>query len=188
MGKLNMKILRKALCHGTVGIALQCSPSLQSIVKTFVALLFSVVPQILITILHLQWKKSTKEFWKKFRKINQIFDQSDNLISCDCYDIPEFKKNENKRIASHIYSQSKYFLHFSPHQRFKKFLNLFNLKIDIICISESRISTKSPQTTSTDLPGHNIEQTPINPLLEGLWSIFPKPFHINHGKSFIHIV
>ena len=38
------------------------------------------------------------------------------------------------------------------------FLNLFNDKFDIICSSESRISTKHPQTT--DLPGFNIEQMP----------------------------
>ena len=42
----------------------------------------------------------------------------------------------------------------------RNFLNLINLKIDIICISESRISTKNPQTTNIDLPGYNIEQTP----------------------------
>ena len=36
--------------------------------------------------------KKTKEFLKKFCEMNQMFDQSDNLISCDYYDIPEFKK------------------------------------------------------------------------------------------------
>ena len=43
----------------------------------------------------------------------------------------------------------------------RNFLNFVNQKIDIICISESRISTKNPpQTTKIDLPGYNIEQTP----------------------------
>ena len=41
----------------------------------------------------------------------------------------------------------------------KNFLNLINQKIDIICISESRISRKNTQTTNIDLPGYNIEQT-----------------------------
>ena len=36
--------------------------------------------------------KKTKEFPKKFREMNQIFDQSDSLISCDYYEIPEFNK------------------------------------------------------------------------------------------------
>ena len=40
------------------------------------------------------------------------------------------------------------------------FVNLVNHKFGIICISESRISTKHPKTTNTDLPGFNIEQTP----------------------------
>ena len=37
-----------------------------------------------------------KEFLKKFHEMNQIFDQSDNLISCDYYDISEFKKTTIK--------------------------------------------------------------------------------------------
>ena len=39
-----------------------------------------------------QINKKTKGFLKKFRKMYQIFHQSDNLITCDYYDIPEFKK------------------------------------------------------------------------------------------------
>ena len=42
----------------------------------------------------------------------------------------------------------------------RTFLNLINHKFDIICISESRISTKHLQTTNIDLPSINIEQTP----------------------------
>ena len=41
----------------------------------------------------------------------------------------------------------------------RNLLNLVNQKIDI-CISESRTSTKNPQTTNIGLPGYNIEQTP----------------------------
>ena len=40
--------LKKIPCHGTARIALQSFPSLQSIIKTFIALLFPVVPQTLI--------------------------------------------------------------------------------------------------------------------------------------------
>ena len=42
----------------------------------------------------------------------------------------------------------------------RNILNLVDQKIDIIYISESRISIKNPQTTNMDLPGYNIEQTP----------------------------
>ena len=92
--------------------------------------------------------------------MNQIFDQSDNLISCDYYDIPEFKKMkiiEQKDLSIIHLNISLISSHIND---LRNFLNLINQKIDIICISESRISTKNPQTTSTDLPGYNIEQTP----------------------------
>ena len=91
--------------------------------------------------------------------MNQIFDQSDNLINCDYYDIPEFKKMkiiEQKDLSIIHLNISSISSHIND---LRNFLNLINQKIDIICISESRISTKNPQTTSTDLPGYNIEQT-----------------------------
>ena len=46
----------------------------------------------------------------------------------------------------------------------KNFLNLVNQKIDIISISDSRISTNKTQTTNIDLPGY---KPLLNPLLEG---------------------
>ena len=63
-----------------------------------------------------------KEFLKNFHEMNQIFDQSDNLISCDCYDISEFKKTTIKEKQDlFIIHRLEYFLNFSPHQWFKKF-------------------------------------------------------------------
>ena len=85
--------------------------------------------------------------------MNQIFDQSDSLISCDYYDIPEFKKmkiTEQKDLSIIHLNISSISSHIND---LRNFLNLINQKIDIICISESRISTKNPQTTSIDLPG-----------------------------------
>ena len=35
---------------------------------------------------------NTKEFLKKFRKMSQIFEQSENSLSCDYYHISDFKK------------------------------------------------------------------------------------------------
>ena len=49
----------------------------------------------------------------------------------------------------------------------RTFLNLANHKFDIICISESRISVKHPQTTNIDLPGFKMEQTPTEPSAGG---------------------
>ena len=42
----------------------------------------------------------------------------------------------------------------------RTFLNLAHQKFDIICISESRLSSKYPQTTNIDLPGFKMERTP----------------------------
>ena len=104
--------------------------------------------------------KKTKEFLKKFCEMNQIFDQSDNLINCDYYDIPEFKKmkiREQQDLSILHLNISSISAHIND---LRKFLNLVDQKIDIICISGSRISTKNPQTTNIDLPGYNTEQTP----------------------------
>ena len=92
--------------------------------------------------------------------MNQIFDQSGNLISCDYYDIPEFKKmkiREQQDLSILHLNISSILAHIND---LRNFLNLVNQKIDIICTSESIISTKNPQTTNIDLPGYNIEQTP----------------------------
>ena len=92
-----------------------------------------------------------------FHEMNQIFDQSDNLISCDYYDIPEFKKmkiREQQDLSILHLNISSISAHIND---LRNFLNLVDQKIDIICISESRISIKNPQTTNIDLPGYNIE-------------------------------
>lgn len=49
----------------------------------------------------------------------------------------------------------------------RNFFNLVNEKIDIICISESRISIKDPETTNIELPVYNFEQTPTGSSAEG---------------------
>ena len=106
-----------------------------------------------------QIKQKTKEFLKKFRVMNQILDQSDNLISCDYYDIPEFKKmkmREQQVLSIFCLNISSISNHIN---NLKNFVNVVSHKIDIICMSERRISTKNPQTTNIDLPGYKIEQT-----------------------------
>ena len=105
-------------------------------------------------------QQKTKEFLKKFREMNQIFDQSNNLTSCDYYDIPEFKKmkirGQQDLSMLHLNISS-----ISAHiNNLSNFINLVDQKIDITCISESRISIKNPQTTNIDLPGSNTGQTP----------------------------
>ena len=96
--------------------------------------------------------KKTKEFLKKFRQMSQIFEQSENPLSCDYYDISDFKKLK-------INKQDLPFLHLnisfiSAHiDDLRTFLNLAHHKFDIICISEIRICVKHPQATNIDLTG-----------------------------------
>ena len=73
--------------------------------------------------------------------MSQIFEQSKNPLSCDYYDIPDFKKlNINKQQDLSIF-------HFDISSisanvdDLRTFLNLANHKFDIICTSKSRIST-----------------------------------------------
>ena len=101
--------------------------------------------------------EKTKEFLKRFPELSQIFKQSENPFSCDYYDISGFKKLKiNKQ-------QDLSILHLNISSisadidDLRAFFNLANHKFDIICISKSRISTKHPQTTNTDLPGFNIK-------------------------------
>ena len=103
-----------------------------------------------------------------FREMNQIFYQSDNLISCDYYAIPEFKKvkiREQQDLSILHLNISSISAHIND---LRNFLNLVDQKIDIICIPESRFSAKNPQTTNIDIPGYNIEKPLLNHLLEGL--------------------
>ena len=70
-----------------------------------------------------------------FREMNQIFDQSDNLISCDHYAIPEFKKmkiREQQDLSILHLNISSISAHIND---LRNFLNLVDQKIDIICIS-----------------------------------------------------
>ena len=107
---------------------------------------------ILITIIISQFlknmNKKTKEFLKKFREISQIVKQSKNLLSCDYYDISDFKKlkinKQHDLPILHLNISS-----ISAHiDDLRAFLNLINHKFDIICILKSRISTKHPQTAN----------------------------------------
>ena len=104
--------------------------------------------------------KKIKEFLKKFREMSQIFEQSENPLSCDYYDISDFKKlkiNKQQDLSILHLNISSISAHIDD---LRTFLNLAHHKFDIICISESRISLKHPQTTNIDLPGFNMEQTP----------------------------
>ena len=82
--------------------------------------------------------KKTREIMNCFCQINQVFDDNENVISCDYYNIDELTKlNINGQ-------HDLFILHlnislFSSHiNDLKIFLSLLTAKVDILCISESR--------------------------------------------------
>ena len=109
--------------------------------------------------------KKTKDFLKKFREMSQIFEQAENPLSCDYYDISDFKKRKiNKQqdlsiLHLNISSISSLF-------HLRTILNLAHHKFDIICISESRISLKHPPTAN--IKASTWSKLQLNLLLEGL--------------------
>ena len=109
-----------------------------------------------------------------------IFEQSENPLSCDYYDISDFKKLKiNKQDLSilHLNISS-----ISAHiDDLRTFLNLAHHKFDIICISE--ISLKHPQTTNIDLPGFNMEQTPTKSSAGGTLIYIPQSLSYKPRKD-----
>ena len=82
----------------------------------------------------------------RFKQVNQLFDQSENFISCDYYDADDLNKIViNQSDLTVIYLNiSSLALHIN---KLKLFLSLIKNKFDIICISESRITKNNSLTT-----------------------------------------
>ena len=91
--------------------------------------------------------------------MNQVLNKTENSISCDYFKIGEFKK---VKIKQHDFS----LLHLnimslcSYINELVTFFNLLETKFDIICITERRLSQKSPLTSNINIPECNIEHTP----------------------------
>ena len=101
--------------------------------------------------------KKTTENLKVFGKVSQLFDQSENSVSCDYYtpyELNKIKVKQEDLSVLHLNISS-----LSVHiDDLKNFLSELRIKFDIICISASRLSQKNPQTTNINLGGYNIEQ------------------------------
>ena len=103
--------------------------------------------------------QKTKIHLEKFKEPNQVLNETENNISCDYFEIDEFRKI---KIKQHNFS----LLHLnisllSSHiNELITFLNLLETKFDIICITESRISQKNPLISNINIPGYNIEHNP----------------------------
>ena len=99
-----------------------------------------------------KFDQQTKIHLEKFKELNQVLNKTENNISCDYFEIDEFKKI--KFLHLNILSLS------SHINELVTFLNLPETKFDIICITESRLSQKNPLTSNINIPGYNIEHTP----------------------------
>ena len=82
-----------------------------------------------------------------FKQVNQLFDQSENPISCNYYDTDDLNRiviNESDLTVIHLNISSQA-LHID---KLKLFFSLIKTKFDIICISESRITKNNSLTTN----------------------------------------
>ena len=110
--------------------------------------------------------KHTKEIQKKLKDLNKLFDHTENAVSCDFFDINEYKKIKIKEHDFSLLNLNISLL--SDHtNELQKLLSQVATKFDIVCISESRISKKNSLTTNIDIPGFNIEQTPTESSASG---------------------
>ena len=100
--------------------------------------------------------KHTKEILKKLKDLNKLFDHTENAVSCDYFDINEYKKVKIKEQDFSLLHLSISSLLLAHINELKTLLSQVDTKFDI---SESRISKKNSVTTSIDIPGYNIEQT-----------------------------
>ena len=99
-----------------------------------------------------------KHLMARFKQVNDLLDPSENLTSCDYYDVNDISKlriNENDLSVIHLNMSS-----LSRHiNELKFFLSFFKVKFDIISISESRITKSNTLATNIYIPGYNIEHT-----------------------------
>lgn len=103
---------------------------------------------------------------KRFSQINQIFDDYEDVISCDYYSIDEINKlntdkHELYKLHLYIYSLS---LHTGD---LKSILSLLTAKVGILCISVSRISQNNLAITNLHISGYNLEKTLTESSTEG---------------------
>ena len=102
----------------------------------------------------------------RFKQVTDLLDPSENLTSCDYYDVNDISKlriNENDLSVIHLNISSLPL----DINKLKLLLCFFKCKFDIISISESRITKSKTLTTKIDIPMVIPENTlQLNPRLE----------------------
>ena len=96
---------------------------------------------------------------KRFCQINQIFDDNKIVIICNYSSNEDLNKLNTGKHDLYILDLNISSL--SSHiDNLKFLLSLLTAKVDILCISGSRISQKNLATINLDILGYNIEHTP----------------------------
>ena len=145
--------------------------------------------------------KKTTEKLKTFREVSQLFNQSENSVSCYYYTPYEqlFDQSENS-VSCYYYTpyelnkirvkqEDLSVLHLnisslSAHiDDLKNALSELRIKFDITCIYESKLSQKNPQTTNINLVGYNIEQTPTESSAGGVLFYISQMFSYKPRKD-----
>ena len=125
--------------------------------------------------------KKTTEKLKTFREISNLFDQSENSVNCDYYTLYKLSKIKVKQ--EHLSALNFNISSLSTHiDDMKNFLSKLRIKFDIICISESKLSQKNPQTTKVNLGGYNTDQTPTKSSAGGVLFYISQKFSYKQRK------
>ena len=95
--------------------------------------------------------KEIKDLMARFKQVNDLLDPSENLTSCDYYDVNDISKQRiNENDLSVIYLNiSSLPLYINE---LELFLSFFKVKFDIISISESRLTKSNTLITNIDIP------------------------------------
>ena len=178
----NTKNLKKIQCPGTVQTVIKI-PFWTLSNKSLKTVLFGGSSKTLPKSFSKSFDKKTTEKLKTFCEVSQLFDQSENSVSCDYYtpyELNKIKVKQEDLSVLHLNISS-----LSAHiDDLKNFLSELSIKFDIICISESRLSQKNPQTTNINLTGYSIEQTPTESSAGGVLLYISQSSPINYVKTY----
>ena len=171
----NTKNLKKIQCPGTVQTVIKI-PFWTLSNKSLKTVLFWGSSKTLPKSFSKSFDKKTTEKLKTFCEVSQLFDQSENSVSCDYYTPYELNKIKVKQEDSSLLHLNIFLLYVHIGD-LKNFLSELRIKFDIVCISESRLSRKNLQTTNINLASYHIEQMPTESSAGGVLFYISQKFY-----------
>ena len=126
--------------------------------------------------------KKTRKLMKKLSQISQLNNPNENTVNCDYYDLNGFKKVIVTKQDSAVLHLSISLLCFHLN-KLKLLLSSLNLKFDIICISESRITKFNLSTSNIHIVIKTLSKYPQNLMKVVHWFIYFKTFLTKTGLT-----